>query len=53
MIGYTPQQIDDMSLWQIACAVEGYRAAHEPSDGAPAAMTPDEFDALKTKFGIA
>lgn len=52
-MGFAPQQIDDMSIWQIACAVEGYRAAHDHGGGAPAGMAPDEFDALKTKFGIA
>lgn len=30
MIGYTPTQINDMSIWQYMSAVEGYAKAHNP-----------------------
>lgn len=34
-MGFTPQQVDEMSLWQFACAVGGYAEAH----GAEPAVT--------------
>lgn len=29
-MGFTPQQIDAMSLWQFQSAVNGYADAHDP-----------------------
>jgi len=31
-MGFTPQQIDEMSLWQYFSALNGYLAAHTPKD---------------------
>ena len=30
MIGFTPQQVDVMSVWQYMAAVEGYARANDP-----------------------
>lgn len=30
MIGWTPQQIDAISLWQFQAAINGYADAHDP-----------------------
>lgn len=27
-MGFTPQQVGDMSIWQFAACVDGYNAAH-------------------------
>ena len=32
-MGFTPQQIDDMSMWQFFAALNGYIAANSPKDG--------------------
>lgn len=29
-MGYTPQQVNDMSMWQYLAAVEGYVRANDP-----------------------
>lgn len=31
-MGYTPQQVNDMSLWQFMAAVDGYIAANTPEN---------------------
>jgi len=30
VIGYTPQEVNDMSVWQFLAATEGWRKAHDP-----------------------
>lgn len=45
MIGWTPQQVDDMSLWQFRAAAEGYREAHAPA-GKAQSLTDEEFRSL-------
>lgn len=27
-MGFTPQQVDEMTLWQFTACIEGYAAAH-------------------------
>lgn len=41
MIGYTPQQVNQMSMWQFMVAVEGYVKAHTSDDGK---LSADEVD---------
>lgn len=45
----TPRQVDELSLWEFAAAVEGWNRAHgsEPEAPAPSA---DEHDALVEKY---
>lgn len=43
-MGFTPQEIDRMSPWQYAAAVEGYRAHHDPEAGKE--LSGDEADEL-------
>ena len=40
-MGFTPQQVNDMSLWQFMAAVDGYIEAHTPDDGS---LTTQEVD---------
>lgn len=34
-MGYTPGDVDDMSLWQFAACGEGFRKAHSPEPPPP------------------
>lgn len=43
MIGFTPQQVNEMSVWQFMSAVDGYAEANTPDDGA---LTNAEIDEL-------
>lgn len=43
-MGWTPQQVDQMSLWQWMAAVEGFNAANSPRDGNR--LSADEADSL-------
>jgi len=33
VLGFTPQDVGKMSVWQFRAAVEGYRKAHDPDAG--------------------
>lgn len=41
-MGFTPAQINDMSLWEFAACTNGYRRAHSPEERLPP-PTPEEF----------
>lgn len=43
-MGFTPQQVDEMSLWQYFSALNGYLAAHTPKDAKK--LTASEADDL-------
>ncbi|SOC93552.1 hypothetical protein SAMN05216358_3731 [Rhizobium sp. AN5] len=43
MIGFTPQQVNEMSVWQFMAAVDGYVEANTPDDGS---LTTKEIDEL-------
>jgi len=32
-MGFTPQEIDRMSIWQYAATIDGFNAAHDPDAG--------------------
>ena len=51
MLGYTPQQVDDMSIWQFVSACEGYADAHNPEDqnSLSAAEADELWDWMLTK----
>ncbi len=34
VMGFTPQQVNDMSMWQFNAALEGYVEANSADDGA-------------------
>lgn len=42
-MGFTPQQINDMSIWQFMAAVDGYVEAKMPDDGGLTAKEVDEL----------
>ncbi|TBC01421.1 hypothetical protein ELH34_37445 [Rhizobium ruizarguesonis] len=43
VIGYSPRDIDDMTLWEFACCSEGYRKAHASEEPPPPPMGDDEL----------
>lgn len=43
-MGFTPQQVDDMSMWQFFAALNGYIAANSPKEGNK--LTESEADDL-------
>ncbi len=49
-MGFTPQQINDMSIWQYASALEGYIAANSTEDAGLSDKETDElWDWLQAK----
>lgn len=44
-MGFTPQAVDEMSLWQFGAAANGYREAHAPAGQAPS-LSDEEFRSL-------
>lgn len=47
-MGFTPRQVDDMSLWEMAACVEGYTKANG-GEVKPAAPSVEEHLALVEK----
>lgn len=45
-MGFTPRDIDDMTLWEFASCAEGYRLAHRTTEEPPPAMGDDDLAAL-------
>lgn len=44
-MGYSPRQVDEMSLWEFGCIVEGYKRANGFEEGPPA-MDDDRLSEL-------
>ena len=42
-MGFTPNQVDDMTIYQFSAAVEGYRAAHSEPGAVKNAFTDEEL----------
>ena len=42
-MGFTPQEVNDMSVWQFMAAVDGYVEATTPDDGSLTAKEVDEL----------
>lgn len=49
VIGLSPRQVDELTMWELVAAVAGWKAANCP-DEAPAPPTPEEHDALVEKY---
>jgi len=49
-MGFTPQQVGKMSVWQFIAAVDGYVAANTPEDDK--SLTQKEKDELAEWLGI-
>lgn len=45
-MGFTPRQVDEMSLWEFAACAEGYRRAHSAEEERLPPPTADEFRAM-------
>lgn len=48
-MGFTPQQVGEMSLWQFAAVVDGVNRAN--GGNKPSAPSVDEFEAMKAAHG--
>ncbi len=44
VLGFSPQQVNEMSMWQFMAALDGYVTAHSADDGK--SLTKDEEDDL-------
>lgn len=47
-MGFSPRDVDDMTLWEFACCVEGYRKANQAEEDPAPPMSDDDL----VKFGI-
>jgi hypothetical protein len=45
-MGFTPSDIDDMTLWEFDCCYEGYQKAHQTEEQAPPPMADDQLAEL-------
>lgn len=48
----TPREVDELSLWEFAAAVEGWRAANGSTGGSMKAPTDEEFEEAKRQHGM-
>lgn len=46
-MGFTPSQINEMSLWQFLASVEGYAKAHSSDEGLSAKEADDLWEMVK------
>lgn len=42
-MGFTPAEVDGMSLWEFRACFDGWMVAHGPKDPSPSAPSDDEF----------
>lgn len=45
-MGYTPRQVDDLTVWEFESCLNGYRHAHSSKEEAPPPMGDDDLSAL-------
>ena len=50
VMGFTPQEVDRMSVWQFMATVDGYMRAHDPENGNK--LSKQEADALADWMGL-
>ena len=48
-MGISPVDLEEMSLWQFSCAIDGWNAAQKPDQ--PPAMSNDDFDGMIARRG--
>jgi hypothetical protein len=46
VIGFTPAQVDGMSLWEFSACVEGWRRAHSDEEEMPDPPSNEKFDEM-------
>jgi len=44
VLGFTPQQLQRMTLWEFTACIAGYAKAHSVADAKP--VTDEQYDAL-------
>lgn len=47
-LSFTPREVDEMTVWELAACIDGYNAA-QGGEAQPEPPTPDEFDAMITR----
>lgn len=50
-MGFSPRQVDDMSLWEFGAAAEGWMKANSPEPTKASSLSEDDHDALMAKYG--
>lgn len=51
--GYTPAEVDKMSLWEFLCLQSGWQKSRQEGEAGPTAPTEDEYQAALERFGVA
>lgn len=50
-MGFTPAEVDDMSIWQFWACGEGYRKAHNPEE-LPQPPTEEELEKMVSDYRV-
>jgi hypothetical protein len=50
-MGFTPRQVDEMSLWEFLATRDGWIEANTAPDTSIGPPTPEEHDAMLEKYG--
>jgi hypothetical protein len=51
MMGFTPAQINEMSLWEYAACIDGWNRGHGDGKSIVAPPTDEQFEAAKRLHG--
>lgn len=49
-MGFTPRQVDELSLWELAACIDGFNAANGVEE-MPEAPSPSEFYEMLDRLG--
>jgi hypothetical protein len=52
MMGLSPRQIGQCSLWQYRALIAGWNKGHESHDDQPPVMSNEEYDALLEQYTV-
>ena len=50
VMGFSPREVGDMSLWEFTACTEGWVAAHSPEEQKASSLSEEEHDALMAKY---
>jgi hypothetical protein len=45
-MGFTPREVDEMTLWELSACIDGYNEANSADDPTPPHMSSEEFDEM-------
>lgn len=49
-MGFTPREVDDLSLWEFGAAVDGWAKANNPEPQQASSLSEEDHDALMAKY---